>query len=127
MKIRTCRMLILFWAVLWVAVSMLGACSTYRAHYDIGLMSVERSAQAVEKYGAQDITTFEDFKKLNLIVGLATEKGVQVGENEFLEVEAPIGKLVPLFITDDKKIIPFKIGGAFVSLDKEVAPGSKVT
>ncbi|MCK4445364.1 MAG: hypothetical protein KAW09_12525, partial [Thermoplasmata archaeon] len=70
---------------------------------------------------------FEDFKKLNLIVGLATDKGVHVGENEFLEVEAPTGRLVPLFITDDKKIIPFKVGDAFVSLDKEVTPGSEVT
>lgn len=70
---------------------------------------------------------FEDFKKLNLMVGLATEKGVQVGDDEFVEVEAPIGKFVPLFITDDKKIIPFKVGDAFVTVHKEVAPGSKVT
>ncbi len=52
--------MILFCVILWAAVSMLLGCSTYRAHYDIGLMSVERPAQAVEKYGAQDITTFEE-------------------------------------------------------------------
>ncbi len=79
--------------------------------------------------GTEDapLLPFDEFKRLNLLVGLSTEKGLQVSEKEFIEVEAPKGKLVPILVTDDKKIKPFKVGEAFVTLDKEVTPGSKVT
>ncbi|MEE9115482.1 MAG: class I tRNA ligase family protein, partial [Thermoplasmata archaeon] len=79
--------------------------------------------------GTEDapILKFEEFKKLRLRIGLGTEKGVQVAPNHFIDLETPEGKLVAMFFTGDDKVFPFKVGDAYVSLDKEVAPGSKIT
>lgn len=35
-------------------------CSTYRAHYDIGLTTVDRPAAIMEKYGSHDVTKIEE-------------------------------------------------------------------
>jgi hypothetical protein len=50
-----------------------------------------------------------------------------VAPNHFIDLETPEGKLVAMFFTGDDKVFPFKVGDAYVSLDKEVAPGSKIT
>ncbi|MFQ5883890.1 MAG: class I tRNA ligase family protein, partial [Thermoplasmata archaeon] len=72
--------------------------------------------------------TFEDFKKIRIVAGLATEKGVHVGDEDFVELEAPPGSNVILFFgEEDRGFLPFKVGEAFVSLDKDVSPGSRVS
>jgi methionyl-tRNA synthetase len=79
--------------------------------------------------GTEDapVLQFEEFKKLRLRIGLGTEKGVQVAPNHFIDLETPEGKLVAMFFTESEKAIPFKVGDSFVSLDKDVSPGSRIT
>ena len=50
------------WLSVWLipAVCLVMGCSTYRAHYDIGLTSVDRPAEIQEKYGSHDVTQIEE-------------------------------------------------------------------
>jgi hypothetical protein len=79
--------------------------------------------------GTEDapVLQFEEFKKLRLRIGLGADKGVQVAPNHFIDLETPGGKLVAMFFEGDDRVFPFKVGDAYVSLDKEVSPGSKIT
>lgn len=79
--------------------------------------------------GTEDapVLQFEEFKNLRLRIGLGTEKGVQVAPNHFIDLKTPEGALVAMFFTEGEKAIPFKVGDSFVSLDKDVSPGSRIT
>lgn len=71
---------------------------------------------------------FDEFQKLRIVVGLGTEKGVQVGKGEIAEVKTPRdAKVILFFGMGDRGVLPLKVGDEFVSLDKDVSPGSKVS
>ncbi|UCD92729.1 MAG: methionine--tRNA ligase [Methanobacteriota archaeon] len=97
----------------------------------VSLLIDESGAKAGERVlGIEDapVITFEDFKKLRIVAGLATEKGVQVGKEDFVELEAPSGSHIILFFGEGELgFLPFKAGETFVSLDQDVSPGSRVS
>ena len=52
--------------VLLLMLLMLVGCTSYRTTYDIVLSEVERSVDAKERYGEQEIANFED-EMVNII------------------------------------------------------------
>jgi len=46
--------------LLFITAILISGCATYRAYYDINLLSVERPAEAEKRYGEQIISKFED-------------------------------------------------------------------
>ncbi|MFQ6059766.1 MAG: methionine--tRNA ligase [Thermoplasmata archaeon] len=97
----------------------------------VSLLLDESGAEPGERVlGTKDapILSFEEFKKLRLVVGVPTERGLQVGKDEFARLDVPEDRGVVLFFgKGDRGFLPLKVGKAFISLDREVSPGSRVS
>lgn len=71
--------------------------------------------------------SFEDFKKLTIVVGEGREKKVHIGGGKMIDLEVPEGQKVVLLLDSKKEsAFPLRACGKYISLDREVGAGSNV-